>query len=476
MGNLFSRCLPRGEPADTTGLTPWQKNAVREVWRAFCKEHPEYGVLLFQAYFHKYPDHIELFMHFKGKNIRTLAMDPEFSAHCSRVGEEITSIIEALENVPVLLELLEKNALLHHHTRGVTPAHFASFGQVLVDVLHANHEDLMTPATEEAWKKFFEFVVFVIKAAYDKANSSVRGSTASSYKLATESTHDIHQRAGAGPSTDKATASDATGPALADSRRQSMARRASEILHLVSRRASLSAGSHAPTGERPAVPDTGAASAAAGSAAPAASSMGLDRRRSITKSLTDLASRRTSLSAGSHAPPTGERPAVPDPGATSVAASSTAATVSSMGLERRRSSTKSLTNLASRKTSLSAGSHAPPTGERTVVPDPGATSVAASSTAATVSSKGLERRRSSTKSLTDLVGKNVNETSAPSVPLLKRKASNVSLGEGSDSKPSEDRSTLADRSHGGASQQRSLSRRRSSKTSHSSTSLEGKPK
>ncbi|XP_049269957.1 globin [Rhipicephalus sanguineus] len=137
-------------------MTPREKVAVRTVWSAFCKEHPDYGVLLFNAYFLKYPDNIKLFKHFKGKSLRTLSTDPEFSAHCSLVGEEITSIIEALDDVPRVLEILKKNALLHHRLRGVTPAHFTSFGQVVIDVLTANHEDLMTPATDNAWKKFFE--------------------------------------------------------------------------------------------------------------------------------------------------------------------------------------------------------------------------------------------------------------------------------------------------------------------------------
>ncbi|KAH7965493.1 hypothetical protein HPB49_008479 [Dermacentor silvarum] len=376
MGKLLSRFRRKDEPPDATGLTPREKKAVRAVWSTFCKEHPDYGVLLFQAYFHKYPDHIELFRHFKGKNLRTLGMDQEFSSHCSLVGEEITNIVEALDNVPELLELLEKNALLHHHIRGVTPAHFASFGQVLVDVLHANHEDIMTTTTEEAWKKFFEFVVLFITTAYDKANKTVRGSTGSSYKLATMSTSDVQQRAGSGPSTepDKATASDATATGAA------------------ARRVSLTDGKNAGV------------------------AVGDSRRHSTTRKAGEdihLAGRRTSLSAGSHGPPTGERPSVPDTGAATAAAGTTVATSSSMHLNRRRSSTKSLTDLAGKKST--------------------------------------------------------DATSTSSAPVLKRKASNPTLGEGPDVKPSEDRSAASDKS--GASHQRSLSKRSSSKIS-----LKGKPK
>ncbi|KAL3242611.1 hypothetical protein MRX96_020999 [Rhipicephalus microplus] len=155
MGKTTSRFRRKEEPSDATGLTPREKMVVRSVWSAFCKEHQDYGVLLFNAYFLKYPDNIKLFKHFKGKSLRTLATDHEFSAHCSVVGKEITSIIEALDNAPRMLEILEKNAIFHSHIRGVTPAHFATFGQVVIDVLSANHDDLTTPATHNAWKKFF---------------------------------------------------------------------------------------------------------------------------------------------------------------------------------------------------------------------------------------------------------------------------------------------------------------------------------
>ncbi|KAH8009123.1 hypothetical protein HPB51_010660 [Rhipicephalus microplus] len=78
MGKTTSRFRRKEEPSDATGLTPREKMVVRSVWSAFCKEHQDYGVLLFNAYFLKYPDNIKLFKHFKGKSLRTLATDHEF--------------------------------------------------------------------------------------------------------------------------------------------------------------------------------------------------------------------------------------------------------------------------------------------------------------------------------------------------------------------------------------------------------------
>ncbi|XP_037508829.1 globin-like [Rhipicephalus sanguineus] len=116
-------------------MTPREKVAVRTVWSAFCKEHPDYGVLLFNVYFLKYPDNIKLFKQFKGKSLRTLSStDPEFSAHCSLVGEEITSMIEALDDVPRVLEILEKT--LSSTIAYVSDARaLHQLGQVVIDVL-----------------------------------------------------------------------------------------------------------------------------------------------------------------------------------------------------------------------------------------------------------------------------------------------------------------------------------------------------
>ncbi|KAH6938071.1 hypothetical protein HPB50_006649 [Hyalomma asiaticum] len=316
MGKLLSRLRRNEEPLDATGMTPREKKAVRDVWTAFCKEHPDYGVLLFHAFFLKYPDDIQLFKHFKGKNLRTLATDHEFrrvrscecTAHCSLVGEEITSIIEALGNVTQVLEILEKNALLHQRIRGVTPAHFAKFSNVVVDVLTANHEDLMTSAAQDAWKKFFEntpfstpypflpqFVVSFITVSFEKSKKNVMGSTASSYKVATMSTFYGPQPGGAAPSAahDKAATSDAvgkdaggrrsssadaksSGTASTDTRqRQSLTRKPGEILS--SRKASLPTESHAAP-----IPDRLSHSEPCTSSAPSG------RRRSSTKSLTHL--------------------------------------------------------------------------------------------------------------------------------------------------------------------------------------------
>ncbi|KAL1479269.1 hypothetical protein MTO96_051984 [Rhipicephalus appendiculatus] len=274
MGKAISRVWRKDEPSDTTGMSPREKMAVRIVWSAFCKEHPDYGVLLFNAYFLKYPDNINLFERFKGKNLRTLATDHEFSAHCSVVGQEITSIIEALDNVLRLVEILEKNALFHRHIRGVTPAHFTTFGQ---------------------------FVVSFTTVAYEKSGKSVLGSSASSYKVATMSTYYGAQprRTVSSTGTHRSTASDstargavgrrtsttdgnATGAAPADMRRrQSITRKSGENIALPYRKASLPTDSHPPhTIDRLVRSEPVTSAARSGS------------RRSSVKSLTDLSGKK----------------------------------------------------------------------------------------------------------------------------------------------------------------------------------------
>ncbi|XP_077541143.1 globin-like [Haemaphysalis longicornis] len=163
MGNCLSEHMdPRrwfsgGGPRDATGLTAAEKKAVRDVWKMHYRDHVEdYGVCVLQAFFLKYPDYLNLFKEFQGKTLRTLISDAKFREHCTRVGDELTALLGALDTPTELLQMMEQNAVRHCRMAGVEPAHFRQFGQVIVDMLCASYEDHMPPTALSGWQHFFE--------------------------------------------------------------------------------------------------------------------------------------------------------------------------------------------------------------------------------------------------------------------------------------------------------------------------------
>ncbi|XP_077541176.1 uncharacterized protein LOC144153402 [Haemaphysalis longicornis] len=183
MGNCITRSryrgllnwFQRGEQRDATGLTEHEKKALRQVWQEFCCAHDDYGVLIFQAFFIKYPDHLNLFKEFRGRTLRTLTNDPKLRAHCNLVGYELTCMIESLDNPAELLELMRKLGVFHQRQRGVKARYFNAFGHVTVDVLIANHEDRMTSVAKKAFHKFFETMTRVVTHVYDEAAKAPTG-------------------------------------------------------------------------------------------------------------------------------------------------------------------------------------------------------------------------------------------------------------------------------------------------------------
>lgn len=152
MGNANKKA----EPADPrTGLTATECKLVRRSWHDFCIGNGDYGVILFKSFFVKSPESLKLFRHFRGKSVGSLPDDPHFRTHACSVGYQLTSMVEKVDDPPVLEELIRKNALAHTDRVGVTPDKFAVLGQTVVEVLSARNEKFMTPAAVVAWGKVF---------------------------------------------------------------------------------------------------------------------------------------------------------------------------------------------------------------------------------------------------------------------------------------------------------------------------------
>ncbi|KAH9368428.1 hypothetical protein HPB48_012642 [Haemaphysalis longicornis] len=153
MGNVF--CRNRGAD-EGTRMSSRERKMVRDSWRTFCKKNPDYGVLMFLGMFTKHPEYLQLFQHFKDKDIRTLPNDPKFRAHAYAVGHQLSAIVECLEEPDVVTELIRKNATSHLKRAGVKPAHFQSLFWAALEEMTASHSSMMTPSVVAAWEKLFD--------------------------------------------------------------------------------------------------------------------------------------------------------------------------------------------------------------------------------------------------------------------------------------------------------------------------------
>lgn len=155
MGNTLKKIE---EPDPRTGLTATECKLIRKSWHDFCIGNGDYGVILFKSFFIKSPDSLKLFRRFRSKSVGSLPDDPHFRAHACSVGYQLTSMVEFVDDPPLLEALIRKNALAHTERTGATPEKFVVLGQTVVEVLSARNERLMTPATVAAWGKLFAYM------------------------------------------------------------------------------------------------------------------------------------------------------------------------------------------------------------------------------------------------------------------------------------------------------------------------------
>ncbi|XP_037525980.1 myoglobin-like [Rhipicephalus sanguineus] len=158
--------LGKSKVDDATGMTEREKQLVLTSWRAFTKDHHDYGVRLFDALFVAHPEYLKMFHKFKGDTIEEVRKDSKFREHGVTIGMQLNNLIEFLDHPDNLIMLVRSNAEFHTKIKGVKPKHFEVFGQVIIDVLKTEHEKLMPPEAVKAWNKLFALMNETIAATF----------------------------------------------------------------------------------------------------------------------------------------------------------------------------------------------------------------------------------------------------------------------------------------------------------------------
>ncbi|XP_075535459.1 globin-like [Dermacentor variabilis] len=157
MGHAFTK----GTINPRTGMCPGDTRLLKQTWRKLCEHNRNYGVLILQSFFHKQPDTMHLFRHFRGKPLQSLPEDMFFRTHACAFGCQLTCMVDNSDDPDLLEALIRKNAEVHRHHLGVRPMHFRIMGKAVVDVLQTKNGKLMTADAVLAWDRLFSFIAIV---------------------------------------------------------------------------------------------------------------------------------------------------------------------------------------------------------------------------------------------------------------------------------------------------------------------------
>ncbi|XP_054934440.1 globin-like [Dermacentor andersoni] len=165
MGNVLRKSLSNYRCV----LTKRDKKLIRNSWPKFCERNPDYGMSIFISMFAKHPEYLQLFPRFRDKELRALRDDAKFRAHACAVSQQLSAIVECIEDDELLVELIRKNAANHLPRAGVRPANFEGLFAAALEQMVASNRAFMTPATVNAWQRLFEIMNTITRKVYEGA-------------------------------------------------------------------------------------------------------------------------------------------------------------------------------------------------------------------------------------------------------------------------------------------------------------------
>lgn len=153
-------------PDKTTGLTLRHRTAMVRTWDLVRPDIKTHGVNFFLAMFEAEPELQTRFKGFAGKSKAELRNSKRLVAHGTTVLMAISSLVDNLDDVSVLVELL-KNIAANHKERGIPYHDFQLLAPVLVKFLRDNLGSAWSPVAEEAWPQALKVINSVILSVYD---------------------------------------------------------------------------------------------------------------------------------------------------------------------------------------------------------------------------------------------------------------------------------------------------------------------
>ncbi|KAK8393512.1 hypothetical protein O3P69_006682 [Scylla paramamosain] len=155
-------------PDKTTGLTLRHRTAIYRTWDLVRPNVKLHGPNFFRAMFEAEPILQTRFKSFIGKTKEELKKDNKrLVAHGTTVFMAITSLVDNLEDVPVLVELI-KNTANNHIRHGVPKEDFEMLPPILLKFMRDTLGSAWSPVAEEGWSQAVKVIISVILSVYDE--------------------------------------------------------------------------------------------------------------------------------------------------------------------------------------------------------------------------------------------------------------------------------------------------------------------
>ncbi|XP_022916567.1 globin [Onthophagus taurus] len=155
------------EPDPITGLTPREKSLVASSWGLVKKDISENGAELFIRFFTRKPEYQNYFP-FRDVPLADLKDNPKLRAHSLSVMYAISSVIDSLDEGPILVNLLQKTGD-NHGKRKIPLESFDELKIVMLELLQAKLGNKLSKEGLDAWDKTltvaFKVVVDALKEA-----------------------------------------------------------------------------------------------------------------------------------------------------------------------------------------------------------------------------------------------------------------------------------------------------------------------
>ncbi|XP_014777175.1 globin-like [Octopus bimaculoides] len=143
-----------------TGLMVKEKAAIVQSWQYVLPNQKVESVAFFEKLFTTYPEYIDYFPKFKGKQLAELKEMSSFVLHAKSVFTALTAVVNNLDNADYLVKLLLKTGK-DHKMRGVPKQPFHNLALVFIDFMEERLGSNFTPLAKSSWQKALVVVVDV---------------------------------------------------------------------------------------------------------------------------------------------------------------------------------------------------------------------------------------------------------------------------------------------------------------------------
>jgi len=159
-------------PDPATGLTPKEKNVVRDTWAIVKKDIKGAGYELFVRFFTENPSYQSLFPVLKDIPISEIRGNKKILAHATNVLYTLTALVDNLDEPDCLTEMLKKLGG-NHAKRGVNLSMFDNLGKTIIGLLKDSlGPEIMNDFAISAWNKTYAVIESVVKVGLDEASKT----------------------------------------------------------------------------------------------------------------------------------------------------------------------------------------------------------------------------------------------------------------------------------------------------------------